>query len=148
MATLQPARIEAMVLVSATTYFPDQARKVMQQVAVENQPQSEWETMRQRHRLGDEQIMTLWEQARAMKDSYDDVSFTPPQLSRIAASTLITYGDRDPLYPIEMAVDMYRAIPRSALCVMPNAGHGPVFLDAAPRFAETVLAFFRNPAGP
>jgi pimeloyl-ACP methyl ester carboxylesterase len=144
MATLQPDRIEAMVLVSATMYFPDQARKLMQQVPIKNQPHSEWETMRQRHKLGDEQIVTLWEQARAMKDSYDDLCFTPPQLSRITASALIVYGDRDPLYPVEMAVDMYRAIPRSALCVMPNAGHGPIFLDAAQPFAKNVLTFFKD----
>jgi pimeloyl-ACP methyl ester carboxylesterase len=61
---------------------------------------------------------------------------------------LIVYGDRDPLYPIEMAVEMYRAIPRSALWVVPNVGHSPVFLDAAPQFAEKVLAFFRALATP
>lgn len=78
-----------------------------------------------------------------MKDSYDDMNFTPPSLSRITASTLIIYGDRDPLYPVEMAVEMYRAIPRSALWVAPNAGHGPVFFEAATQFVQTSLAFFR-----
>jgi hypothetical protein len=42
-----------------------------------------------------------------------------------------------------MAVDMYRAIPRSALWLVPNGGHGPVFFDAAPQFVQTALAFFR-----
>ncbi len=79
-----------------------------------------------------------------MKDSYDDMNFTQPGLSRIKSSTLIVYGDRDPLYPIEMAVEMYRAIPDSALMVVPNGGHGPVFLDAAAPFAKTALAFFRR----
>lgn len=37
---------------------------------------------------------------------------------------------------------MYRAIPRSALCVVPNAGHGPIFFDAAPQFVQTALSFF------
>lgn len=41
-----------------------------------------------------------------MKDSYDDMNFTPASLARITASTLIVYGDRDPLYPVEMAVEM------------------------------------------
>jgi pimeloyl-ACP methyl ester carboxylesterase len=44
MATQQPDRIEAMVLVSATMYFPEQARKIMQQVPIEKQPHSEWES--------------------------------------------------------------------------------------------------------
>ena len=47
MATMQPDRIEAMVLVSATTYFPEQARAIMRQVpAPDQQPTREWEAMR------------------------------------------------------------------------------------------------------
>jgi pimeloyl-ACP methyl ester carboxylesterase len=60
------------------------------------------------------------------------------------ASTLIVYGVRDPLNPVEMAIAMYRAIPRSELWVLPNGGHGPVFFDAAVQFAQTVLAFLRT----
>jgi pimeloyl-ACP methyl ester carboxylesterase len=100
--------------------------------------------MRKRHYLGDEQIAALWDWTRGMQDSYDDMNFTPSYLSRITASTLIVYGDRDFLYPVEMAVEMYRAIPRSALWVVPNGNHGPVFLDAAAQFAQTTLAFFRT----
>lgn len=144
MATMQPDRIEAMVVVSATMYFPEQARAFMRQIRAEKHPPSEWETMRKRHKHGDEQILALWEWTRGMKDSYDDMNFTPPALSRITASTLIVYGDRDFLYPIEMAVEVYRAIPRSALWVIPNGGHGPVFLDAAPQFAQTTLAFLKK----
>jgi len=73
--------------------------------------------------------------------------FTPASLSQIASPTLIVYGDRDPLYPVEMAVEMYRVIPRSALWVVPNGGHGPVFLEAAAPFARTVLRFFRTGFG-
>jgi len=145
-ATMQPGRLEAMVVVSATMYFPEQARKIMRQVpAAADQPPSEWETMRKRHKLGDEQIVALWDWQRGLGDSYDDMNFTASSLSRINAPTLIVYGDRDFLYPVEMAVEMYRAIPRSALWVVPNAGHGPVFFDASNQFAQTVLAFFRKP---
>jgi pimeloyl-ACP methyl ester carboxylesterase len=145
MATLQPGRISSMVVVSATMYFPEQARTIMAQVAVDGQSPEAWASMRQRHHLGDEQIVTLWEQQRALKDSYDDMNFTPPVLSRITASTLIVYGDRDPFYPVEMAVQMYRSIPQAALWVVPNGGHGPVFLDTAPQFVQTILAFFSKP---
>jgi pimeloyl-ACP methyl ester carboxylesterase len=146
MATMQPERIAAMVTVSSTMYFPEQARAIMHQIPVENQAPSEWETMRQRHRLGDDQIVALWEWGRGMSVSYDDMNFTPPLLSRITAPTLIVYGDRDFLYPIEMGVEMYRAIPKSALWVVPNGGHGPVFMDAAAQFAQTALTFLRNAA--
>src|SRR3989449_4776753 len=36
MATQQPGRIAAMVLVSATPYFPDEARAIMRQVSPDN----------------------------------------------------------------------------------------------------------------
>jgi len=144
MATMQPARIEAMVVVSATMHFPEQARAIMRQVPVENQSPQEWEAMRKRHRLGDDQIVALWEWQRSMKDSFDDMNFTPADLGQIKSATLIVYGDRDFLYPVEMAVEMYRAIPHSALWVVPNGGHGPVFLDTAAQFVETTLAFFRR----
>ena len=78
---------------------------------------------------------------RRFAESYDDVTFTPPYLGTISAETLIVFGDRDPLYPVSLACEMYRAIPRSHLWVVPHGGHGPVFGDAAPRFVETSLAF-------
>jgi pimeloyl-ACP methyl ester carboxylesterase len=144
MATMQPERIAAMVVVSATMYFPEQARKIMSAVpAAADQPASEWETMRKRHKLGDEQIVALWDWQRGMKESYDDMNFTPPSLARVTAPTLIVYGDRDPLYPVEMAVEMYRAIPKSAIWVVPNGGHGPIFFEAPEQFARTSMDFFR-----
>jgi pimeloyl-ACP methyl ester carboxylesterase len=147
MATIQPDRIQSMVIVSATMHFPEQARAIMRRVpAPENQSAHEWEVMRKRHKHGDAQVAALWEWARHLQDSYNDMNFTAAELRKITASTLIVYGDRDPLYPVEMAIEMYRAIPRSALWVIPNGGHGPVFLDAAPLFATTSLAFLKSAA--
>ena len=144
MATQQPTRVAAMVLVSATPYFPDQARAIMQQVSPDNRTDAEWEQMRQWHKHGDEQIRALWKMANAFKDSYDDMNFTPPYLATIRARTLIVHGDRDPLYPINMAVELYAAIPCSYLWVIPNGGHGPIFGDMADRFVETSLAFLSD----
>ena len=145
MATMQPERIEAMVVVSATMYYPEQVRKIMAAVpAPEKQPQSEWERMRRQHKLGDEQIIALWEWTRSLKDSYDDMNFTPEQLATIKARTLVVYGDRDPLYPVEMGVAMYRAIPNSALWVVPGGGHGPVFFKEAEEFAKRSLEFLKG----
>jgi pimeloyl-ACP methyl ester carboxylesterase len=144
MATLQPQRIAAMVVVSATMYFPSQARAIMSQVpTADSQSASEWESMRKRHKLGDEQIAALWDWTRGMQHSYDDMNLTPPVLSNITARTLIVFGDRDPLYPVEMAVEMYRAIPQSELWVWPNGGHGPMFSDPA-QFVQTSLKFLKQ----
>jgi pimeloyl-ACP methyl ester carboxylesterase len=65
-------------------------------------------------------------------------------LAAIKARTLIVQGDRDLLYPVEISVEMYRAIPNSSLWIVPNDGHGPVFFDAAPQFAQTALAFLQT----
>lgn len=73
-----------------------------------------------------------------------DVNFTPPYLSTITADTLIVFGDRDPLYPVSLAVELGQAIPRSYLWVVPNGAHGPIFGDAAPRFVATALEFLRG----
>jgi pimeloyl-ACP methyl ester carboxylesterase len=59
-ATQQLDRLEAMIVVSATPYFPEQARKIMGAVPLEAQSAEAWEEMRGRHRLGDEQIRALF----------------------------------------------------------------------------------------
>jgi pimeloyl-ACP methyl ester carboxylesterase len=140
-ATEQPARLEAMVLVSATPYFPDEARAIMRQMSPENHSEQEWQQMREWHKHGDGQIRALWTQAHNFKDSYDDMNFTPPLLATITARTLIVHGDRDPLYPMRLALEMYQAIPGAYLWVVPNGGHGPIFMDRSARFIETALAF-------
>ncbi len=69
------------------------------------------------------------------------MNFTPPLLATIRARTLIVYGDRDPLYPVELGVAMFRAIPNSHLWVVPGGAHGPVFGETAPEFLRTALKF-------
>ena len=76
--------------------------------------------MRQSHQYGDEQIRALWMHGQAFQDSYDDMNFTAPYLPTITARTFIVYGDRDPLYPVPIALEMYAAIPHSYLRIMPN----------------------------
>jgi pimeloyl-ACP methyl ester carboxylesterase len=144
MATAQPDRVDAMVLVSATPYFPAPARAAMAQISVDAFSDTDWAAQRQRHVQGDDQIRMLFGQMRALKDSYHDMAFTPPLLGTITARTMIVHGDRDPLYPIELALEMYRAIPTSSLWVVPNGGHGPIFGPLAAPFAAAAVAFLRG----
>ena len=51
---------------------------------------------------------------------------------------------RDALYPVALAFELHRAIPRSRLWVVPDGGHAPVFGEAAAQFATTALAFLRG----
>ncbi len=144
MATQQPSRVEAMVIISATTHFPDQARAIMAQFSFDQLGAEELAQMRARHRHGDDQIRALFRNGNAFKDSYDDLNFTAADLAKITADTLIVYGDRDPLYPLSIATAMYAAIPRSHLLVIPNAGHAPIFAGAKNYFVATAKAFLRG----
>ncbi len=143
MATKQPGRVKAMVLVSATPYFPAQARPIMREYP-DKLPEQQWELLRRRHPGGDAQIHALLASARAFADSYDDMNFTPPYLNTIQARTLLVQGDRDPFYPVEISVEMARAIPRSSLWIIPGGGHGPVVGDRWPEFVKVAGAFLRE----
>lgn len=141
MATMAPASIDAMVVVSAPPHFPEQTRVMQRQMSAATLGDAEMARMRARHPGGDAQIARLLEQARGLADSYDDVAFTPPSLARITADTLIVFGDRDPLYPVSLAFELHAAVPRSRLWIVPNGGHGPIFGEHRAPFVETSLAF-------
>jgi pimeloyl-ACP methyl ester carboxylesterase len=140
MATQQPARVQAMVLIGATIYFPEQAREIMRKATVESLTPKVYEQRRQYHKHGDEQIKALQQQFHQFKDSYDDMNFTGPYLSTISARTLIVHGDRDQFFPVSIPVEMYRSIPNSALWIIPRGGHVPIFDPAIP-FTATALKF-------
>jgi pimeloyl-ACP methyl ester carboxylesterase len=143
MATQQPQRLDSMVLVSATPYFPPQARAIMRSYG-DNLSTEQWEFLRRSHPGGDAQIRAILASISAFADSYDDMNFTPPYLSTIQARTLIVQGDRDPLYPVELSVEMARAIPRSSLWIVPGRGHGPVLGEKWREFLDVAAAFLRE----
>ncbi len=138
MATQQPERIQSMVLDGTTPYFPKECHEIKEQFTMEDVP------FRQNHIYGEAQVRKLYEQFVAQKDSYDDVNFTPPYLSIIQAKTLIIHGDRDSLFPVEVAFYMYNAIPDSYLWVIPNAGHALVLFEHADDIKRVALDFFTN----
>lgn len=144
MATGQPASIESMVVVSAPPYFPEQARAAQRQFSEAMLGAAEMVRMRARHTRGEPQLQQLFAMVHQMAETYDDVNFTAPLLARITAETLIVFGDRDPLYPVSLAFELQRAIPRSYLWVVPNGGHGPVFGERAAPFTSAALAFLRG----
>ena len=143
-ATTHPQSVEAMVLVSATPRFPDPLRDSAARFtrdALAQLPAADRNFLRARHVHGDGQIARLYDMTRSFATSYDDMAFTSSRLARITARTLIVHGDRDPLYPVELAVELLRGIPASALWVIPNGGHGPIFGERAALFRSEALAF-------
>ena len=122
MATQQPDRIEAMIHISGTPRFPDEARAMMRAMPPDG----------------------VGRYAHQLADDHDDMNFTAASLSTITARTLIMHGDRDPLYPVELAVELYRSIPNSSLWVIPQGGHGPIFGDQAAPFVNAATAFLKS----
>ena len=143
MATQQPSRVEAMVLIGATIYFPEQARVIMRKATPESLTPEMYERRRQTHKHGDEQIRALQQQFYDFRNSYDDMNFTGPYLSTITARTLIVHGDRDQFFPVEIATEMYRSIPKSFLWIVPRGGHGPISDPDVP-FVPTALKFLEE----
>jgi pimeloyl-ACP methyl ester carboxylesterase len=143
-ATIAPERFGKMILVSAAPRFPDASRATMRAFAAMEHPPEEWQRMRALHVHGDAQIDALWKLPASFADHPTDMSFTKERLRAIRAKTLLVAGDRDPLYPVELAVELYRGIPDAALWVVPGGGHGPVFLDRREAFVGVALPFLRG----
>jgi pimeloyl-ACP methyl ester carboxylesterase len=141
MATQQPDRVEAMIVISAPPYFPEQTRTIQRQFSFDLLSETEKIAMRERNKGGQRQIDWLVAQTRLMANTYDDVNFTPPLLGTITARTLIVFGDADPLYPVKLAFELRESIPRAALWIVPNGGHGPVFGANANLFTERATEF-------
>lgn len=152
MATSERDRLEAIVLIGATHYFPEEAREQQRQVHGDEffATNAYWrdERMQRVHKLGAVQIAQLRKDFYEFKDSYEDMNFTKPLLSTIRARTFIVHGDRDEHFPIEIPVEMYRSIPNASLWIVPEVGHVPMFKpnelfvpDTSFPFAKKMLAF-------
>ena len=144
-ATAAPARVSALVLVSATPRFPDTTRAIFRAAAAAEHTPDEWAAMRAQHVHGDAQIAALWQLPARFADDPTDMAFSAERLAKIAARTLVVAGDRDPLYPVELAIELYRGIPNAFLEVVPGGGHGPIFEGERERFADRALRFLREP---
>lgn len=126
MATQQPHRIEAMSLWGATPYLPEQCRASQRSVSFEQvqRDSPKWlDGIRKQHPGGDDQIRVLVQNYRTMGETYGDMNFTPDHLSTITAPTQILHGDRDALFPIDIPVTLYQAIPNASLMILPNTSY-------------------------
>lgn len=140
MATSQPGRIDAMVLISATSHFPDQARAIMRRASFNTMPPPVKEMYRECAKRGEEQIRQLITQFNAFHENYDDMNFTTESLSTITARTLLVHGDRDNFFPVEIPVSLSRSIPDAVLWIIPGGDHVPVYDTTIP-FTSTALEF-------
>lgn len=140
MATQQPERIAAMVHVSGGTHFSEEVRSALSHWQAPSE--EDWTAMRRRHSHGDRQIEALF--GSVMTDeSLADLHFTADTLRTVSASTLVVGGDRDRVYPVEMAVDLYRSIPDAQLWIVPDGPHNPAY-DREEAFTELAMQFVRH----
>lgn len=140
-ALLQPGRLKAMALIGATYYYPPSARAVMRQRTPDTLTPDLLARLREHHRLGDDQIRALHDRFHGFRDDYEDMDLTREKLRGIDVPTLVVHGDRDAYFPLDVAIDLYRAIPGARLWVIPNGRHIPIF-DRPEEFVRVALAFF------
>jgi pimeloyl-ACP methyl ester carboxylesterase len=148
MATQQPERVEAMVLVGTANYWPESLRELVRSSTAENQSDEQMQKLRKTHKHGDDQIISLFKMNAIAKNNYNVMNFTPPYLSTIKADTLIVHGERDHLFPINQAIEMYKAIPESLLWIVPNGAHVPINGFYEEIFVGTAKAFLQGQMTP
>ena len=127
MATMDSTKISSMILVGASPFISEQEREHEKNQTFESYSEEDLSWLREHSPKGDDQIKMLIDQYRSFAYSYDDINFTPPYLSQIKCPTLIINGDNDEYYPVEIPVEMYKAIPNSSLWIIPNGGHLPIW---------------------
>ena len=140
-ATRHPDRVSKMVLVGATTTIGDQARGILKSVAAEGFPPPIREQLAKCATRGEPQVKELERQFGAFKDSYTDLDFKPADLAKIKAETLIVHGDRDEFFPVAIPAEMYAAIPKAQLWIVPGGTHEPTAGANQAAFLETVGKF-------
>jgi pimeloyl-ACP methyl ester carboxylesterase len=144
-ATRQPSRVAALVLVGGTTAFGDEARAVMRTATREQLPPEVLADFGRCATRGDAQVDELLAQFRAFEGMRDDPNFGPADLARVTAPTLIVHGDRDIFFPVDIPVGMYRHLPESQLWIVPNGDHVPIHDPLVP-FTEVALRFLQRAA--
>lgn len=125
LATRHSDRVSKMVVIGATNYFPDEARAILKDAAMDTLPPPVLDGFRQCASRGEEQVRSLVGQFRALGFSKDDMNLQASDLARIKARTLIVHGYRDMFFPVSIPVGMYQSISGSALWIVPGGGHSP-----------------------
>lgn len=144
LATRNPERLSKMVVVAASTGFPDQARAILQSAAIDTLPPDVLAGFRKCAARGEPQVRALVDQFRALGFSTDDTDFQAADLARITAKTLIVHGDRDLFFPVSIPVGMYGAIKDAALWIVPNGEHSPTAGAAPEDFMRTAEGFLAD----
>ena len=145
LATKYPDRVEAMVVIGATSYFPEQARRVLRDIGSALPSEADVAGLSRCASRGQPQVRELMGQFLGFRDSHEDMNLTAPYLATIKARTLIIHGDRDEFFPVSIPVEMYQAIPGSQLWIVPNGDHVPIYGARRGEFLRITQSFLTAP---
>lgn len=127
MATQEPGRIESMAVVSAPHVHSRST--ILEFPSFEDHPAQVREYWLEVHPGGETQVRRLIASFHRLGEYVEEIDVPPEELSSIEARTLIVLGDRDPVFPVHLALEMYQAIPNAALWIIPMEGHSAMWPD-------------------
>lgn len=142
MASQQPNRPQAIVLLEGGSYFPEQTRAELRKWA--KTPDADLGMEQHLHLHGISQMRPLLD---LLPQVMDDYKVHPPDLSAIRSKTLLVFGDRDELYPLSVPMEMYAALANACLWIVPNAHHAFLVHETekyAESFIHTALKFLQD----
>lgn len=120
-ASMQPERFDAIVPMSAQTYFSLETRDFIEKNA---RPESYYQFNDGEKLHGKVKGMFIARQFYNFRKLKGDPSITPDQLATITARTLVIHGDND-FVPVSQAWNMFQHIPNAHLYIVPNGWHLP-----------------------
>ncbi|MBL4681288.1 MAG: alpha/beta hydrolase [Pseudomonadales bacterium] len=136
MALLQPERVKAMILASSAYRIP----KEVPRGQFEQLPAGYQQDLLRNHN-GDKQKI------HAMLNAKFQVNMVLSNLKNLRTPTLLFSGDQDELFPLQVVVETYTALPNAELWVAPGIGHALFWPwggsdRLAREFPGAVLRFF------
>ena len=145
MAAQRPDRVVAVVFSGGGHRLPEKGREDLRGWRWEDWAAEAQEQFLRRHPGGVPQAQAILAQLRGLADDYD-WELSPEHLATLPTRFLVVMGDRDELYPTELSVEMYRALPNAALWVIPGEGHGALWSseEAIATFPTVARRFFQG----
>ncbi|MBD1388245.1 alpha/beta hydrolase [Neiella sp. HB171785] len=149
MAIEQPKRIGKLVLIGSGSYLAESAREQQRKAKGFNHFSKAFQSkLVALHPGGQPQVDALLAQYRALAADYQQPNFSPPQLQKIIADTLMINGQHDKYFPLEPVLDQHRHLKQSSLWLIPDRNHDLVFYGAPPslenEFMRILLAHLKK----
>lgn len=147
-ARQQPDLLDAMVLISGAHRIDPAMRQILLEDSFEKSDADLQEYYRQIHNNDMDKINGIFTDIRKFVETRD--MFSIDEIEEIQIPVLLVFGDRDTFYPLEIPLEMYKALPNARLWIVPEQGHTPVWASmgadkqTAQIFPKMVSRFFKN----